>query len=232
MIRHSFTRLTAASAILVGSLLLSVGAGATTTGTSTSLVNGDISQPALSAGGYSITDQSNVPGWSSTEGDGKIEVWNNPVGIQPPNGNQSIELDANTIAGIYQDLALTPGVTYDWTVQHAGRCAAADVADVEIGSPTGTLSVAAVMSDTQNSWTTYSGTYVVPAGQTTTRFELQGISTGCSGGSSWGNEIANVALTPDQTDLPSGGLTGVLVVTLLSGGAFAAFMLRRRTTRA
>ncbi len=228
MIRQPFSKVLAASAVVAGSLLLTVSAGATTSGTSTSLVNGTFSQPALSAGGYSITNQSNVPGWSSTGADGAIEVWNHPTGPAVPNGNQSVELDANVISGIYQDLALTPGVTYLWSVQHAGRCSTADVANVKFGSASGSLSTVAVMSDSNSGWTTYSGTYTVPAGQTLTRFELQGVSTGCSNGPSYGNEVANVLLTPDQTDLPAAGITGVVGVTLLAGAAFAVFMLRQR----
>ncbi|MCU1417071.1 MAG: hypothetical protein JWP32_1245 [Schumannella sp.] len=178
-----------------------------------SLVNGSFETPAFFSG-VIITDQSNVPGWSTTAGDGQIELWEQSMGVPPGSGNQFAELNANVVSTLYQDLATVPGQTLRWQLQHRGR-AGVDVMQVSLGAPAGPLVTQAVMSDGNTAWGTYSGLYTVPVGQTTTRFAFESISS--VGGASFGNFLddaslgtaACVVVTKSVTNVSRGGTDAV-----------------------
>lgn len=108
---------------------------------------------------------------------------------------------------IYQDIATEPGAIYKWTLKHASRSnEGRDSMSVMIGTPSAQLAQNAtrtsvnglgnkigavgktIATPSSNSyayeckdqvpqWETYEGTYVVPAGQTTTRFTFKAISS-------------------------------------------------------
>jgi hypothetical protein len=152
--------------------------------------------------------------WDTTEPDGIVELWHNGFNVQSANGGQPIsaedgstwaELNANATGALYQDLATDPGVVLQWSVWHRGRYSSLanaskkDVMQVQIGSttsqaaqiPTGQATTA--ISDGPTAWVLYRGFYVVPPGQTTTRFQFAAIST-ASGNNSIGNFIDNLSL--------------------------------------
>ena len=124
--------------------------------------------------------------------------------------NAYAELNANVVAGVYQDLTTVPGSIYKWRLKH---CSYSNIIDdsmsVMIGAPgketaseakrvsvngagdtlgsVGTIIKthdtsdanyqAAVINqhDYSSSWETYEGTYIIPAGQTKTRFTFKAI---------------------------------------------------------
>ncbi len=167
------------------------------------LADGFFYDPSIGSNGWhDRTAYTQVPGWQTTEPDHQIEIWSGGMPVAPinvANGGQSIELNANQVSNAYQDLSLTPGTTYSWSVYHHARCGGntPDVANVEIGAQNGTLTTEAVMSDLFSAgWAHYTGTYTVPAGQSVTRFDLVSISNGCSNQPSYGNEIDDVSIYP------------------------------------
>ena len=160
--------------------------------------------------------------WGTTEPDHVVELWKNDGSgsqssqtaqsanggrvIPAQDGTQWAELNANQTGALYQDLIVTPGTTLQWSVWHRGRYSAAgagknDVMQVQIGSttsqtpqvPTGKASANISDPSDDNTWHLYRGLYVIPAGQTTTRFQFAAVST-ASGDNSIGNFIDNLSL--------------------------------------
>ncbi|MBC1517309.1 hypothetical protein HCJ48_14395, partial [Listeria sp. FSL L7-1510] len=157
-----------------------------------SLVNGDFEEPYLTeedlgADGYAQPDAADVPGWETTDTTGSIQMFGGSLAVS---GRQYVELNNEQVAALYQDIPTTPGVKVHWQVYHRGRNGT-DVALVEFGSPGGTLVQQARMSDGNTQWGIYKGTYTIPEGQTTTRFQFRAVSS-AGGYKSVGNYLDNV----------------------------------------
>lgn len=162
------------------------------------IVNNLAEQPVIRAGSYTITSENNVPGWETTAPDGKIEIWSSGFnGVPAQEGNQFFEINANNYpnAALFQTLCLEPGSTIRWSVYHRAR-QGTDVARVSIGATVSSAVEQAIMADGTNAWGYYSGTYQVPANQTTTVFVFESISTG-SGNGSIGNFLDNFRIECD-----------------------------------
>ena len=176
---------------------------------SVGLVNGGFEEPTVPAGRYSLIAPADVPGWETT--DSRIELWSSGFnGVPSAEGRQFAELNAYIAGRLYQDVATTPGQTLSWSLQHRGR-QGTDVMRVLIGPPSAPVQNGPQLSDGL-AWGTHTGTYVVPAGQTTTRFAFEAVSS--TGGSTGvGNFLDNITfgtgpcLISDKTveNLSSGG---------------------------
>ena len=110
--------------------------------------------------------------------------------------NSFAELTIHTKSAIYQDLSTAPGSIYTWSLRHAPYKRRTDTMSVMIGSPSKQTAQNATREtvngngdqvgfvgeviatkgatddahDLSNQWETYTGTYKIPDGQTTTRF--------------------------------------------------------------
>ncbi|MBC2023993.1 immunoglobulin-like domain-containing protein [Listeria booriae] len=138
-----------------------------------SLQNGSFEQPVIPYGEWATFNQSQVPGWQTTASDGLIEIQNHNENRDAADGEQYAELNAYEASALYQDIATTPGAKVRWQVSHRGRHTT-DTATVKFGSP-GDLKLIDTMTTSVDAWKTYSGTYTIPAGQTTTRFEFEAV---------------------------------------------------------
>ncbi len=153
--------------------------------------NPGFESPSIGSG-YRILNQNLVPGWSTTASDQMMELWysgfhgHQTFNFQAAEGSQFIELNANQVGHIYQALCLEPGTIFNWSIYHRGR-SGVDVATVAFGSSINSALVVKTMSSGNTSWVQYSGTYVVPAGQTTTYVVISSVSS--VGGSTYGNLI-------------------------------------------
>lgn len=158
-------------------------------------------------------------GWQTTDPNG-IEVWpaSNiptysgwPTGSTAYEGTQFAELNASQPGTLYQDVVTVPGETLTWTLAHRARGTGnTDVMRVLAGpgggtGATGLTSISATkkngsslssavsnLSDSETAWGVWEGTYVVPSGQTLTRFGFQAVSSG-NGNTSQGNFLDAVA---------------------------------------
>ncbi len=131
--------------------------------------------------------ESEVAGWSSSSG--VIEIWQSGfLGAIAPDGQQLSELQANDNSPSWQDIPTLPGDSIDWSFYHRGR-ENTDTVVVRMGSAS-SQDAQATFSTGTAAFVRYSGTYVVPAGQTTTRFMLDPQDTG-----SVGNLVDAVTLT-------------------------------------
>ena len=110
--------------------------------------------------------------------------------------NAFAELGIHSLSAIYQDLSTTPGSIYTWSLKHSSYANRTDSMSVMIGTTTAQTAqnatrtttngngdetgfVGTVIStkgnvedphDLASQWETYTGTYQIPDGQTTTRF--------------------------------------------------------------
>ncbi|WP_161627867.1 Ig-like domain-containing protein [Microbispora catharanthi] len=147
------------------------------------LVNGSFETPAVSRYDWNIPDASTNPGvgWRTTASDRKLEFWNSSSGVPAADGQQFAELNANERSTLYQDVPTVPGTVMTWSLYHRGR-AGTDVMRVLVGAPGATTAqtpdgaTSPDISDGNTAWGHYTGTYVVPAGQTVTRFAFESVS--------------------------------------------------------
>ncbi|MEN3325179.1 LamG-like jellyroll fold domain-containing protein, partial [Mariniflexile soesokkakense] len=170
-------------------------------------------------------DASNIPNWKSSDvANNHLEIWHNSqtasndAGGRAFSGSQWAEVNATTNDGLYQDIATSPGDVLRWSFAHRKRTGFAgsaqqDVVRLLIGNPSGTLTSQGNFSSAGDaSWTEHSGTYVVPAGQTTTRLTFTAISVASGGGTTSGNFVDKVQLyvLPNCEDTDSDGLPDYL----------------------
>jgi hypothetical protein len=124
-----------------------------------------------------------IPGWNTTASDKKIELWESGFdgysGIMQYfsyEGNQHAELNGNMVSTLYQKINGTvPGTELTWRLAHRGRLGK-DTMNLLIGKTLNSLEVQKTMTTDKYDWEVYSGTYVVPAGQTTSYFAFQSVS--------------------------------------------------------
>ncbi|MCI4669565.1 MAG: T9SS type A sorting domain-containing protein [Bacteroidia bacterium] len=166
-----------------------------TENTQYSIINGGFESPVITRN-WRIINENDVPGWHTTASRNGIEIWiSGFLGIDAYEGGQLAELNAYDPASTYQVINTTPGEILHWSFAHRGRTShtVPDVMQIEIGPEGSGYNYSQVMSDTRTEWGYYSGTYTIPAGQTTTRFALTAVST-ASGNASVGNLVDDFQL--------------------------------------
>ncbi|PEQ65029.1 isopeptide-forming domain-containing fimbrial protein [Bacillus cereus] len=167
------------------------------------LTNGSFEQPNVQILGTTMPRDTDVPGWRTTDSTGVIEIWRPKDGLPRGGWNRSpavvgeqyAELNAYNAGLLYQDIKTTPGQKLYWRLYHMGR-SGVDTMRLRIGpignTPQDTPEVQK-MSDGVNNWGYYEGTYTVPAGQTTTRFGFESVSS-ANGDNSYGNFLDGIFL--------------------------------------
>jgi uncharacterized repeat protein (TIGR01451 family) len=165
----------------------------TSCGAKTSVVNGGFEDPPLPVAGFGLFADADVPGWQTTAPDGTFEYWGSGFnGVPAAEGNNFVELNANFVSTLYQDVATVPGTTLQWSLQHRGRLGV-DTLRVLIGDPAGPLIPAGPdLADGNGAWGAHTAPYVVPPGQTTTRFAFQSVDA-AGGDPTFGNFLDAVS---------------------------------------
>jgi hypothetical protein len=225
---------------------------------SNALQNGGFEVPPVPANTYALFDAVDVPPWQTTDSAGQIEIWGDGfLGVPAAEGSSFAEINANSAGTLYQDVVSTPGESMTWTLRHHGR-EGDDVMRVLIGNAT-TADVASDtgwdyfspdLTDGVNAWGSHTAQYVVPAGQTCTRFGFRAISTG-SGNDSVGNLLDDVRFavsvpptpTPPNVTIPPTSTGAVndrprrdeptlaIVLLALLGFGAGSWLLARRVVR-
>jgi len=182
--------------------------------------------------GWITVDDNTVPGWLTTASDRQIEIWNNGMySMNAYSGTQWVELNANEVAALYQDAVTVPGTTLNFGFAHRGRDGI-DVMKLEVGPPGGPYTTIGNYSTDNSAWVYYTGTYLVPAGQTTTRFYFTSMSSS-SGSNGMGNLLdainiqgvnvtmeLNTQTSCNRIDVVSVAPPGISLEYSLNGGAF------------
>ncbi|MEV0400363.1 Ig-like domain-containing protein [Actinoallomurus sp. NPDC050550] len=168
------------------------------TDTPVTLTNGSFEAPPVT-GFQMLPDASTNPaiGWHTTATDHLVEFWRTGYsGVPSADGQQFAELNANMFSTLYQDLPTVPGTVMTWSLYHRG-VAGTDTMHVLIGAPGATVAQIPAgasspdITDGNTGWRRYTGTYVVPPGQTVTRFSFESVST-AGGNPSTGNLLDGV----------------------------------------
>ncbi len=145
---------------------------------STSLINGGFERPVIDtpsvSNGHHCQYYTNgqVPGWFGQNG--RIQLQTDSTVIPAIEGKQWVEINTSGV-GIYQDVATTPGDKLYWEFYYRGALNTASAA-VDIGASEGKLVEQMQITTGTDAWKKYSGFYIVPEGQTKTRFQLRNIN--------------------------------------------------------
>jgi hypothetical protein len=131
--------------------------------------NGSFESTRVSRGGS--WRGTSASGWRAAHG--QIEILDHAYGTSPADGQQHAELDALASSGIYQDLATTPGVTYELRFAFAARPSTGPSDNVlQVvwdGQPVDTLTTGS------STWNHH--TYTVVASGATTRVQFNDLGT-------------------------------------------------------
>ncbi|MEZ4321575.1 MAG: MopE-related protein [Myxococcota bacterium] len=128
--------------------------------------------------GVNVTDESNLPGWSSSAASNLVEIWSTGSGGVPAyEGNYFLELEVGAAEGVYQDIPTVPGEVLAIEFAHRGRLGT-DTVGFRAYDPGAIPPSTTPFASANTAWTRHQATYTVPAGQTTTRFEWLPISPG------------------------------------------------------
>lgn len=233
-------------ATLPAVLLLGSFAGATPVlaapcdGSGASLGNGGFETPAVTPDTFTLFPAASVPPWQTTDDLGEIEIWGTTfLGVPAFEGNAFAELNANSPGTLYQDVVSVPGSTMTWSAAHRGRdgddtmqVLIGDGLLADVGGATGWDYVSPDFTDGNAAWGEHSAEYVVPAGQTCTRFAFRAVSS--TGGASYGNFLDAVSFVvtappPDPEPEPSddGGVLPTAAVTPPATDTIASGPVRR-----
>lgn len=141
------------------------------------LANGGFDNTSVQPGTFQIVN--NIPGWQSQTG--QFEIWHTDFrDVNSQDGDYFLELNANGQGLIYQDVETLPNSRIQWSLQHRGRNGRESV-EILLGSPNGQYQSVDTLTSGSGRWRQYSGTYVVPEGQTVTRFIIRSLVPGGSG---------------------------------------------------
>jgi hypothetical protein len=145
---------------------------------------------ACSNGLFCQFPAADVAPWQTNDVNGVIEIWNDGhLGVAAPEGSQLVELDADSQAAVWQDIALEPGALMYWSLLHRGR-EAVETFELRLGPPEATASQGS-FSSAADDWHFYSGLYRVGPSETLTRFSLESRT-----GTSRGNLLDALVLAP------------------------------------
>jgi hypothetical protein len=181
---------------------------------SVTLMNGGFEIPAIDPGGNSSLDASLVPPWLTTDVINQIEIWGSGFDSVPSaQGAQFVEINANSAGTLYQDVVTTSGEKMTWSLEHRGRSGTdtmkvliGDATTADVNSDTGWNFFSPDLSDPNTAWGAHTGSYVVPAGQTCTRFGFRAVSS-AGGDQSFGNFLDavsfSVTVPPTPTPRPT-----------------------------
>jgi gliding motility-associated-like protein len=129
-----------------------------------SLCNTGFDDPiGVPTGGSLFVNQSNFSCWRTTASDGMIEVWSSGNESTPSySGTQFIELNANLVSTLYQDISVLPASTVNISFAHRGRFSGTDVMQVEIGPIGGPYVSLGQFSATPAAWVYSTVPYTFP----------------------------------------------------------------------
>jgi choice-of-anchor A domain-containing protein len=131
------------------------------------------------------TNQSNVPGWSTTASDSLIELWTSGFhGVTAYHGNQFAELNATQASTLIQTFSAIAGEELTIKFAHRGR-SGVDVMSVEVGPIGGPYVSLGNFTDSTTAWGYYNLAYTVPA---TGDIEIRFVAvSSANGNKSYGN---------------------------------------------
>ena len=142
--------------------------------TCNTILNNASGETPFISSGFKVLSESAVPYWHHTDGEVEIHV-SGTQGVPSHHGRQFIEINASTDDGtLYREACLVPGSTIGYSIWHRGR-RGVDAAIIKIGGSLATAAAKDTMITDNTNWVEYTGTYTVPAGETTTIFAFEAL---------------------------------------------------------
>jgi uncharacterized repeat protein (TIGR01451 family) len=199
------------------------GGGSTCPAASPGLVDPSFESPDI-APDFAFVPAAQMAPWQTTDVDGDFEIWRGSgLGVPPYQGDQFIEINANSSDTVYQSIATVPGSTLAWSFAHRGRLvsgpagSALDTVELLIGSDLASGASQGQFADDDLAWVKHTGTYLVPAGQTTTTFAFRSIDAGPT---QTGNLLDSVRISTAPCLTVAAAITGDDAGTVQPGGTF------------
>lgn len=131
------------------------------------IVNGSFEDPDYgTSAGFAQDLQTSIPGWNTTAGDGKIEVWHDGFGFLSADGDQHAEINATQVGELFQTVSGIPsGASIGYSFQHRGRSGIdtleLTIVDLGVGGLPGggddTQLLSKQFSASTGAWATHSG---------------------------------------------------------------------------
>ncbi len=169
------------------------------------LANGGFEIPGCGRNSVCYPNESRMAGWKTTAPDKTFELWGSGFeGLRSYEGGTFSEMNAFTIATLYQDIETVPGSTYIWAFAHCGRFGT-DTMDFSIGVPETPLTVIKRAIDGRHAWGVHTGVVRIPADQFLTRFAFVSVASAC--GLSCGNMLDAISFRPACLEDTDGDLT-------------------------
>lgn len=141
-------------------------------------------------------------------------------GPTPAHGSYWAELNADNTGALYQELTTVPNTIMRWSIKHRGRQESDEQMKVKIGTTSSQSDQTPIARRTPNTifgstpptswsldssyssnstitsrlssgWVEYQGSYTIPAGQTTTRFQFESVTAGATA-----NLLDDIIFTP------------------------------------
>ena len=168
--------------------------------TAYNLVNGGFETPVKTNHTTNQIDEDDVEGWETTDSQDEIEIWvGNPLNGQGPGaayeGRQYAEINANSVAALSQTFSSTPGDIMVWSYQHSSRYSSGtESMRLKVDSSTESLTNMEIIdwsNSTQRQWRSNNGSYLVPTGQTSTKFAFE-----ANGGGAAANLVDDIQFRP------------------------------------
>ncbi len=126
------------------------------------LCNSNFDSVQVTFGSNNFVDSTQFPCWRTTAADGLIEVWPSGFfGVQGYSGIQFIELNANFVSTVYQNITASPGTVLSIGFAHRGRWGV-DTMSVAAGPVGGPYTTLGYFADDSSAWGVYSVNYTVP----------------------------------------------------------------------
>ncbi|GAA4942143.1 DUF7507 domain-containing protein [Actinoplanes utahensis] len=180
---------------------------ATVCATPVKIANGDFEAPVIPANTMVLEPEADMGGWKTNAPDKLFEHWREVrQGFTAGQGNQFVELNANFVSAVYQDLTTTEGQTLRWELKHRGRLGD-DTMIVKIGPPHAPVQQGGQIKDGSAAWGTWSRNYTVPSGQTTTRFWFESISA-AQNKPTYGNFLDAISFGSEPCLTTTAGVSG------------------------
>ncbi len=207
------------------------------------LVNGGFENPHFSGTTYTLISDSSVPGWHTTAADHQMEFWSNGFqGVAAYEGTQFVELNANLVSSLYQDVAgIAAGQTVGFQFAHRGRSGVdtlrVNIIDAGVDNAFGTGDDTTLFSqlyaDGNTAWGFYTdaGNAPIVSLGNTMRFQYDSVSA-AGGNQAIGNflDAANFGLgAGSQSSVPEPGVVALGAGTLYLGGM--AIRQKRRISK-
>ncbi|MBL0053373.1 MAG: T9SS type A sorting domain-containing protein [Bacteroidetes bacterium] len=188
-----------------------------------SICNGDFEDSIVVPGpNLILIDSTEMPCWKTTASNGIFEVWGTGFQNVPSySGQQFVELNAQFVSTLYQNITANPGSLINIAFAHRGRWGL-DSLSVSVGPVGGPYVTLGTFGDDSSAWGYYTLNYALP--NVGTNFSLRFNSVYAAGGNpTVGNFLDDVSVTTSCIVIEDTCFSDVTKFTMADSLGFVAF---------